>query len=84
MSSKLLTDPRLKDIKWKDLQYLSRKEIAKEIILSWPWLLGSCIFAYMELYIPALFCSFFFFLTGLRQSHNAQHYTMGISHRATE
>jgi hypothetical protein len=23
-------------------------------------------------------CSFYFFLTGLRQSHNAQHYSMGL------
>ncbi len=77
-------DKRLQKVEWKDLLPLSRKEIAQEIFLSLPWLISSCVFAYFQLYVPALFCSFFFFLTGLRQSHNAQHNTLGISRRATE
>lgn len=84
MSTPLLSDKRLKEVQWKDLLHLTRKEIAIEIFLSLPWLIGSCILAFHEIYIPALICSFFFFLTGLRQSHNAQHYTVGISTRATE
>ena len=84
MSAQLIKDYRLKNVKWKDLQHLTRREIATEIVLSLPWLFGSCVLAYFQLYIPALICSFFFFLTGLRQSHNAQHYTVGISKRATE
>jgi fatty acid desaturase len=84
MTPKLHSDVRLQQIKWKDLLVLSRKEIAYEILLSLPWLIGSLIFAYYSWYMPALICSFFFFLTGLRQSHNAQHNTVGISKRATE
>lgn len=84
MSTPLIKDDRLKEVQWKDLLYLTRREIAMEILLSLPWLVGSCVLAYFHLYLPALVCSFFFFLTGLRQSHNAQHYTMGISNRATE
>jgi fatty acid desaturase len=32
----------------------------------------------------ALLCSFYFFLTGLRQAHNAHHYALGVSRAATE
>lgn len=80
----LLNDNRLASVEWKDLLRLSRREIAKEILLSLPWLAASCIMAAHHWYAPALLCSFFFFLTGLRQSHNAQHNTVGISRRATE
>ncbi len=84
MSTPLFKDDRLKEVEWKDLLHLTRKEIAVEILLSIPWLISSCVFAYLHWYLPALICSFFFFLTGLRQSHNAQHYTVGISKRTTE
>lgn len=84
MPTPLLTDPRLRKIYWKDLLYLTRSEIAWEVTLSLPWLIGSLILAARGWYAPALVCSFFFFLTGLRQSHNAQHRSVGISARATE
>lgn len=84
MAAPLLTDPRLKHIYWKDLMHLTRREVAWEVTLSLPWLIGSLVLAAHQLFIPALFCSFFFFLTGLRQSHNAQHQSVGISARATE
>ena len=63
MTPKLHSDVRLQQIKWKDLLVLSRKEIAYEILLSLPWLIGSLIFAYYSWYMPALICSFFFFLS---------------------
>jgi len=84
MLPKLLTDPRLQQVAWKDLLLLNRREIFTELTISFPWLVASCIFACFHLLVPALFCSFAFFLTGLRQSHNAQHYAVGISKRATD
>lgn len=84
MLPELFSDPRLERIVWRDLLKLNRREIITELFISIPWLLLSCIAAYYHLLFPALLSSFIFFLTGLRQSHNAQHYAVGISKRATE
>ncbi|MBK7036127.1 MAG: hypothetical protein IPH42_07220 [Bacteroidetes bacterium] len=54
MSTPLIKDDRLKEVQWKDLLYLTRREIAVEILLSLPWLVGSCVLAYFHLYLPAL------------------------------
>lgn len=67
----------IKKVSWKDLRSLSAKEIFIENTLTLPWLLGSLTFAYYEWYIPALICSTFFFLTGLRQVHNGFHNALG-------
>jgi len=65
-------------VAWRDLVALRWWEKGWELTLSLPWLLGSW-WCYREGWILAgAAASFFFFLTGLRQSHNAQHYALGI------
>lgn len=65
-------------VDWRDLVKLSRGQKLHELTLSLPWLIGS-LWAYGTGWIPVgLACSFMFFLTGLRQSHNAQHGNIGI------
>lgn len=77
-------EAKLKTIQWQDLLTLSRSEIIHELLISLPWLIASLVFASMQWYLPALCCSFLFFLTGLRQVHNAYHYALGLSRPATE
>jgi fatty acid desaturase len=84
MSAHAARDPRLHAVQWRDLTRLSRGEVTRELLVSLPWLAASLLLAGRALYLPALACSFFFFLTGLRQAHGAFHYTVGISRRATE
>ena len=65
-------------VEWRDLVQLSWWEKGCELALSLPWL-GASLFCYQRGWILAgAMASFFFFLTGLRQSHNAQHYAMGF------
>ena len=71
-------------VAWKDLLRLSKLEVIHELSLSLPWLAVSCLAAAHEYFLLALGASFMFFLTGLRQVHNAYHYALGISRRATE
>jgi fatty acid desaturase len=71
-------------VEWRDLLHLGRWEIAHEITLSLPWLAASWLAAGHAQYPLALGASFMFFLTGLRQVHNAHHYALGVSRRATE
>lgn len=78
------SDPRLTGVPWHDLVPLNRIEIARELLISAPWLAISLLAAYGHAYGAALAASFMFFLTGLRQVHNAYHYALGISRRATE
>ena len=73
-----------RSVAWRDLQPLSPGEIAKELLLPWPWLAGSWLFASAGLLVPALACSFVFFLCGLRLVHNAFHCALGIPRAATD
>ena len=73
----------LKEVVWKDLVPLKQLDVYSELLLSLPWLLVSLGLAYFEWYIASLFCSFMFFLTGLRQVHNAFHFALGISREKT-
>jgi fatty acid desaturase len=75
---------RLVAVQWQDLRHLSRFEVAHELLLSPPWLLASWCAASFDHYLLALACSFMFFVTGLRQVHNAYHYALGLSRAATE
>jgi len=77
-------DPRLRTVAWKDLLLLTRFDVAHELSLSLPWLVASLLAARWRLYPLALVCSFVFFLTGLRQVHNAHHCALGLSRQATE
>jgi len=81
---RLRNDPRLRDVPWTDLLSMRRHEIAHELTLSLPWLLASLAAAQWRLYPLALLASFMFFLTGLRQVHNAYHYALGVPRAATE
>jgi fatty acid desaturase len=75
---------RRADVEWRDLVGLTRLEVLREVTLSLPWLALSLLLAAHALYLPALAASFMLFLTGLRQVHNAHHYALGLSRRATE
>jgi fatty acid desaturase len=76
--SALRADARVRAIPWRDLLRLTRSEVVWELMLPLPWLLGSLAFYQAGHWVLGAFCSFYFFLTGLRQSHGAQHYTLGV------
>lgn len=84
MSLDIMKDARIRSVEWKDLINLSRYEVIKEIFISSPWLILSLYLAHQQFYFFALGVSFIFFLTGLRQVHNAYHYALGISRTMTE
>jgi fatty acid desaturase len=69
----------LKKIKWQDLKKLSLKEMIIENTLTIPWLFLSLSLAFFQYYALALPFSAFFFLTGLRQTHNGFHYSLGTN-----
>jgi fatty acid desaturase len=71
-------------VAWKDLLTLSRFQVVHELLISVPWLLASWFMAGHAWTFLALGCSFMFFLTGLRQVHNAYHHALGLSRRATD
>lgn len=73
----------LKVVQWKDLIHLQKRDVISELLISIPWLCASLGFAYFAWYPLALFCSFMFFLTGLRQVHNAFHFALGVSREKT-
>ena len=69
----------LKEVPWQDLMRLNKKDVVTELLISMPWLIISMFLAYHTWYLAAMFCSFMFFLTGLRQVHNAFHFALGLS-----
>lgn len=72
--------PLLAAVEWRDLVALTPFERACELTLSLPWLVLSLYCYARGWWWLGLPCSFYFFLTGLRQSHNAQHYSLGLPH----
>jgi len=66
------------DVAWVDLVRLGPWQVAHELVISLPWLAGSLYAAGAGNYVAALACSFMFFLTGLRQVHNAFHHALGL------
>lgn len=72
-------DIRLAAVEWRDLVSMSTAEKMREVTLPLPWLALSVWLYAVGFWWAASVGSFFFFLTGLRQSHNAQHYAIGIS-----
>ena len=75
---------QVQTVEWRDLVALSPFEKAWELTLSLPWLLLSCWCYSHGWLFPGLACSFYFFLTGLRQSHNAQHYSLGVPRKVQD
>ncbi len=84
MALEIMRDPRVRSVDWHDLLTLSRWEIVKEIFFWSPWLLLSLVLAHAGYWFIALPFSFIFFLCGLRVTHNAYHYAMGLPKLATE
>src|SRR3954465_14179508 len=68
-------------IKWRDLVVMTPFEKAWELSLSLPWLFGSLCAYHFGYVAVGVVCSFYFFLTGLRQSHGSQHYSLGMPRR---
>jgi len=85
-------DPRIRAIQWKDLVAVTKLGTLHEVTLSLPWIGASLFFFWMatktggSIYwaAPGFVSSFFLFLTGLRQVHNAYHYAVGISRRGCD
>ncbi len=65
-------------VEWRDLVALTPAEKAWELMLGLPWLAASLWCYRHNWWWLGLPCSFYFFLTGLRQSHGAQHYSLGL------
>jgi fatty acid desaturase len=70
-----------KKVEWRDLVPLTPGERLWELTLPLPWLALSLFFYGQDWPAAGLLCSFYFFLTGLRESHNAQHYSLGLTAR---
>src|SRR5687767_10615452 len=74
----------LPNVLWRDLVPMNRAEKLWELTLPLPWLVLS-LWCYDrgEAWIGlGAIASVYLFLTGLRQSHGAQHYSLGISRRS--
>ncbi len=84
MALEILLDPRIRSVEWRDLVQLKCRQIIWELSLWLPWLALSLWLAHCHLHALALLASFVFFLTGLRQVHNAFHYSLGLPRLATE
>jgi fatty acid desaturase len=83
-------DERLRGVEWRDLLPLTRGEVVYETLITTPWLAGSLTAWHLaDVVHPgfaavALASAFFFFLTGLRQVHNAYHYALGLGRWPTD
>jgi fatty acid desaturase len=83
-------DGRLRAVEWRDLLPLTRREVVCETLIAAPWLAGSLVGWHLaETSHPgfaaaALLSAFFFFLTGLRQVHNAYHHALGLGRWLTD
>ena len=77
-------DTRLRELEWRDLTALTPKQKAIEVLISLPWCILSILCFERRWFALGIVSSFLFFLTGLRQAHGAQHYTLGIPRRAQD
>jgi fatty acid desaturase len=83
-------DDRLHGVEWRDLLPLTRGEVVYETLITTPWLAGSLAAWHLAdtshpaFAAAALVSAFFFFLTGLRQVHNAYHHALGLGRWATD
>ena len=65
-------------VQWRDLIPLSSREKVLELFHPLPWLLLSLWLYQSRFWYLGPLASFYFFLTGLRLSHGAQHYSLGV------
>lgn len=73
--------PELQKVPWRDLIKPNKFRLITEVLLPLPFLISCLILFHHSQIIPAYLASFFFFLTGLRLSHNAQHNILGCSRK---
>ena len=73
----------LKASEWMDLVPYKRGEIIKELSLPIPWLMIEIWAITNQWTLLSLIASSFFFLTCLRLSHNAFHYSLGLTRATT-
>ncbi len=79
-----MKQPRLLDnSQWRDLVSYKPWETAKELSLPLPWLFVALWASTNQWYLLTLIASAYFFLACLRVSHNAFHYSLGLSRPAT-
>jgi fatty acid desaturase len=71
-------------VPWRDLLQLTWREKLWELTLPLPWLAVSLWCYAQGHWMWGALGSFYLFLTGLRQSHGAQHYTLGTSRRSQD
>ena len=69
---------------WQDLIAYKPWEAVKELLLPVPWFVMAMWASSNQWYWLTLFVSAYFFLACLRVSHNAFHYGLGLSRRATD
>lgn len=74
----MIKSTQINALEWRDLVPLTPWEKAWELSLGLPWLLSSWWCYAHRWWGLGLLCSFYMFLTGLRQSHNTQHYALGL------
>ena len=72
-------DARLKSVEWRDLVEISTLKRLFEVTLPVPWLVFSVGAYALGAPVVGAIGSFFLFLTGLRLSHNCQHYALARS-----
>lgn len=70
-------DARFRAVAWRDLLHLTWRDKLWELTLPIPWLILSLAFYHWGYWCFGAVCSFYVFLTGLRLSHGAQHYSIG-------
>jgi fatty acid desaturase len=77
-------------VKWRDLLCLTQGEVVYETLITTPWLASSLAAwhltgaSHRAFAALALVTAFLFFLTGLRQVHNAYHYALGLGRWSTD
>lgn len=71
-------------VRWVDLRAYQSWEVIKELLLPAPWLLLSLWATTNGWYLMTIVAAFYFFLTGLRVTHNAFHYCLGLSKQVTD
>ena len=80
----LRANARLREVHWRDLTTLTLEQKVNEVLISVPWCILAIVAFHRGWLVVGAMSSFLFFLTGLRQAHGAQHYTLGIPRPAQD
>ena len=67
-----------REVIWRDLYAYQPWETVKEVLLPVPWLITAFWASTQAYYLVTIIASFYFFLTGLRVTHNAFHSCLGL------